>query len=204
MSRLQERLDLLRVIKSMAELPPEKEKILVIDAAQVPTNWQLGIGTDDFVPRWLEAMEDQIREIPNLWVLSSTGVDQRSWASEGLGQTAFSYYLIDALAWSRGRWRRPTQFEGSPQSRSEAGAVLGLECGGAVQEAVLLPRPRPNQGGEKTGRPAGDEGRKRSPPAGQPVRSCWPPYPVSRPRRLRNPSINSFAPRGVSSRNLTR
>ena len=85
MSRLQERLDLLRVIKSMAELPPEKEKILVIDAAQVPTNWQLGMMHNHFA-RWLEAMEDQIREIPNLWVLSSTGVDQGLWPRKASGK----------------------------------------------------------------------------------------------------------------------
>ncbi len=92
----EDRLELSHVIQSMGQLPPEKRKILVLEGAQVPANWQLGMLHNDFARR-LSDLEPEIKKIENLWVLSAADIDQRCWVSEGLGRTVFSHYLIEAL-----------------------------------------------------------------------------------------------------------
>jgi hypothetical protein len=148
MAGTRDRFDLRQVIKSLDELSPEKEKILVIEGAQVPSNWQLGMLHDDFARR-LEEMdrEGDIRSVRNLWVLSAAGVDQRCWASEGLGRTVFCHYLIEAL---RGR----AVGDDGRLSLHGLHRYLGLnvrnwvwKARGAVQEPVLLPRARPESEG---------------------------------------------------------
>src|SRR5262249_12961356 len=138
--------DLGEVIKSLAELPHDKEKILVIEGAMVPANWQLGMLHNDFARR-LDDLEGEIKEVPNLWVLSAADVDQRCWASEGLGRTVFVHYLIEAL---RGR------AVGGDGRLSLHGLhrYLALNVRNwvwnareAIQEPVLLPRARPESGG---------------------------------------------------------
>ena len=61
MARPEERLELSHVIESMAKLPPEKQKILVLEAVQAPSNWRLGMLHNDFARR-LEDLEPEIRD----------------------------------------------------------------------------------------------------------------------------------------------
>ncbi len=89
-------LDLKDVIASMAKLPAEQNKILVLEGAEVPTAWRLGMVHNDFA-RQLKELEPEIEKVRNLWVLSGCDVNQRCWASEALGRTIFTHYLIEAL-----------------------------------------------------------------------------------------------------------
>ena len=76
----------------------------------------------------------------NLWVLSGSDVDQRCWASEGLGRSAFVHYIIEAL---RGK---AAGSDGRLTLDELHGYVLknvrnwAWDARGAIQEPVLLPR----------------------------------------------------------------
>ena len=157
MARPEERLDLVHVIKSMGKLPPEKQKILVLEAAQVQSNWRLGMLHNDFARR-LEGLEPEIRKVQNLWVLSAAGVDQRCWTSEGLGHTVFGHYLLEALrGQAAGRDGRLTldQLRRYLSTNVRNWVWNARE---AIQEPVLLP------GGRRPSRSKGEvEGPKQSP-----------------------------------------
>ena len=145
----------------MAELPPEKQKILVLEATQVPSNWHLGMLRNDFARR-LDALEDKVSKVPNLWVLSGARVDQRCWASEGLGRTVFSHYLIEALQGrAAGYDGRLEPGRASPLCL-EAGAELGLEHTWCHSGACSLASGKRNSDrGENDGEPRGQEGHER-------------------------------------------
>jgi hypothetical protein len=139
MKRPEDRLEMKRVIDSMKELPAEKQKILIVEGAQVPADWRLGMLHNDF-PRRLKELEPEIRSVRNLWVLSGCDVDQQCWVSEGLGRTVFSHYIIEAL---RGRNAagpdgRLTLAELHHYVRENV-RKWALEARGALQEPVLLP-----------------------------------------------------------------
>jgi hypothetical protein len=89
-------LDLKDVIASMGKLRPEQNKILVLEGAEVPAAWRLGMVHNDFA-RKLKELEPEIEKVPNLWVLSGCNENQRCWASEALGRTIFTHYIIEAL-----------------------------------------------------------------------------------------------------------
>ncbi|WP_165227180.1 hypothetical protein [Aquisphaera insulae] len=133
-----DRLDLAHVIKSMAELPPDQNKILVLEGALVPADWRLGMLYNDFARR-LEALEPEIRRVKNLWVLSGCDVDQQCWASEGLGRSAFFHYIIQALQ------DRTINSGGRLDLKSLHEYVRrnvrnwAWNARGAIQEPVLLP-----------------------------------------------------------------
>ncbi len=140
MSSAEERLDLAHVIDSMRKLPSNKQKILVVEGAQIPANWQLGMMHNDFARR-LQDLEPEIQAVENLWVLSAADIDQRCWVSEGLGRTVFSHFIIDGL---RGK------AAGSDGSLTLAGLYAYVrenvrnwvwKAREAIQEPVLLPRP---------------------------------------------------------------
>jgi hypothetical protein len=90
------RLRLTRVLDRLAELPKDKNKLLILDATQVTAYWPLGILHNDFA-RKLEELEPRIAEIPNLLVFSASGLDQRSWVCEEWGTSVFSHFLIEGL-----------------------------------------------------------------------------------------------------------
>jgi hypothetical protein len=90
------RLRLHDVLDRLAKL--EKKKIvLILDATQVPANWQLGMLHNDFA-RKLHKVSERIEQIPNLVVLSSSDIDQRSWVSEEWRQTVFTHYILEGLS----------------------------------------------------------------------------------------------------------
>jgi hypothetical protein len=140
MERPAERLDLSTVIESMKKLPAQKQKILVLEPAQVADDWRLGMLHNDFASR-LEQLEPEIRQVDNLWVLSACDVDQRCWASEGLGRTVFSHFLIEGLQGkAAGRDGQLTLAELHKYVRDKVRDWV-WEARGAIQEPVLLPRP---------------------------------------------------------------
>jgi hypothetical protein len=148
MTRPEEGLDLRKVIDSMKELPPDKPKVLVLDGALVPADWRLGMLHNDFA-RELKNLEPEIKKVRNLWVLSSCGPDQRSWASEGLGRTVFGHYLIEALS---GKAAGP---EGLTLAKLHSYLSANVRkwvwnARGAIQEPMLLPEP-PARGGRDSG-----------------------------------------------------
>ena len=135
-----ERLDLAKVIESMNKLPKTKQKVLILEPAQASENWRLGMLHNDFAGR-LERLEPEIRKIDNLWVLSACDVDQRCWASEGLGRTVFSHFLIEGL---RGKAAGPDgqlTLAGLHKYVRDSVRDWVWDARGAIQEPVLLPRP---------------------------------------------------------------
>ena len=59
MKRPEDRLDMRKLIASMNELPAEKTKILVVEGAQVESDWRLGMLHNDFARR-LKELEPEI------------------------------------------------------------------------------------------------------------------------------------------------
>ena len=149
-----DRLDVKTVIESMKKLPPEQNKILVLEGAQVAADWRSGMLYNDFARR-LQDLEPEIRNVKNLWVLSGCDVDQQCWSSEGLGQTVFSHYVIEALRGeAAGPDRRLTLTELHDYVFKKV-RNWAWNARGAIQEPVLLPRESAGPG--KT---AGDPNRR--------------------------------------------
>ena len=149
-----DRLDVKTVIESMKKLPPEQNKILVLEGAQVAADWRSGMLYNDFARR-LQDLEPEIRNVKNLWVLSGCDVDQQCWSSEGLGQTVFSHYVIEALRGeAAGPDRRLTLAELHDYVLKNV-RNWAWNARGAIQEPVLLPRESAGPG--KT---AGDPNRR--------------------------------------------
>jgi hypothetical protein len=80
----------------LGELPSDTPKLLLLDVTQVSAHWPLGELHNDFA-RALENLDQRINAIPNLVVISSSGVDQRSWVSPEWGQTYFAHFVIEGL-----------------------------------------------------------------------------------------------------------
>jgi hypothetical protein len=78
------------------KVPPEKKKVLILDATQVPADWSLGMLQNGFA-RALNDLSKQIEAIPNLVVLSASDADERSWGSEELRKTVFTHFVIEGL-----------------------------------------------------------------------------------------------------------
>src|SRR5262249_41284366 len=159
----EDRLDMRKVIASMKELPAEKAKILVVEGAQVPDDWRLGMLHNDFVRR-LKELEPEIRDVPNLWVLSGSDEDQPGWASEGLGRASFGYYVAEALrgggaAGPDGRLSLEELYRYVRHNvRRWAWAARG-----AIQEPILLPAPTGGAAGSAAGGGAASGPARRDP-----------------------------------------
>jgi hypothetical protein len=142
-------LDLEAVIESLGELEPIKHKILVLDGAIVPADWRLGMLHNDFAGA-LRRLEPKIRKVPNLWVLSSCSVDQRSWASEELGSTAFLHYVCSALRGEADRSGRQLTLGTLYNFVRARVRKWAWNARGALQEPMLLPDPKAEGGSDKT------------------------------------------------------
>jgi hypothetical protein len=90
------RLYVTRILERLKKLPRHRNIVLVFDATQVTAHWPLGLLNNDF-PRELEKLTDQVAAMPNLIVISASGIDQRSWTSPELRKTIFAHYLIEGL-----------------------------------------------------------------------------------------------------------
>lgn len=90
------RLRLTAILDRLAHLPSDVNKVLILDATQIESDWTLGMVHNDFA-RELAALEPRVLAIPRLVVLSASDTDQRSWACDSLGKTIFATALIDGL-----------------------------------------------------------------------------------------------------------
>jgi hypothetical protein len=91
-----DRLRLETVLDALAQLPAEKNKLLVLDTTGLDAWWQLGMLQNDFA-RALRGMEERIRQVPNLVVLCASDAGQRSWTDPGRGTTVFAHYFLRGL-----------------------------------------------------------------------------------------------------------
>src|SRR5256885_1528373 len=70
------RLYLTRILERLKRLSQHRNIVLVFDATQITAHWPLGMLHSDFAGE-LEKLNDQIAAMPNLIVISASGVDQR-------------------------------------------------------------------------------------------------------------------------------
>lgn len=90
------RIRLADVLDVLASLPADKNKVLILDATTVASNWQLGMLHNDFA-RQLERLAPRIESIAGLVVLASSDIDQRSWTCPELRRTIYFHYIIEGL-----------------------------------------------------------------------------------------------------------
>ena len=209
MAQPSDRIELANVIKSMGKLPADKQKILVLEAAQVTSNWWLGMLHNDFARRLAE-LEPEIRKIPNLWVYSAAGVDQRCWSSEGLQQTIFGHYLIEALRGQATRDDSRLTLAALDRYVSSSVKKWVWSARGTIQQPVLLPGAWKAVRGEGTSQPArapadepakapADEQTAGAKSPGGPIVSSWRRFPLHLPQALENLPIRTCGPPGTHS-----
>ncbi len=137
----QNRIRLKDVLDTLGTLPAEKNKVLILDATTVASNWELGMLHNDFA-RQLELLTPQIESIPRLVVMAACDADQRSWTSPELRRTIYFHFIIEGL---RGG-ARDTENDGRidawelHQYVSRQVQRWTLANRGVLQTPVLLPR----------------------------------------------------------------
>lgn len=89
-------LRLKEVLDELGKLDPKKNKLLILDATQLTAIPTQGILRNDFA-RALVGMEEELKKVPNLLVLSASDRDQRSWVSDEFGHSVFAHFLIEGL-----------------------------------------------------------------------------------------------------------
>lgn len=143
------RLRLTEVLDRLAELPAEKNKLLFLDATQISANWQLGMLHNDFA-RQLNLLDSRIAEIPNLVVIGSSNVEQRSWVCQQWRQTVFAHFVIEG-------------FKGAARDRRNDGRIDVWDLYRFTRDSVAT-WVRANRGAEQTPvlLPSGDLGRQRA------------------------------------------
>lgn len=134
------RLRIQAVIDRFGQLPPGRQKLLILDATQCPAFPDLGLVHNDFAAA-VEELNDAVARVPNLVVYMSTGADQRSWACPEWGTTTFARFLDEGLkgAADANHDRRVNGWElveyVSPRVRDWA-----RDHRAALQSPVLLPQ----------------------------------------------------------------
>ena len=93
---LKDKLPVREILQGLAELPADKQKLLIFDAAFQPSSYAHGFLHNDFA-RGLKALDAEIEKIPNLVVIASADADQRSWVSEELRQPIFGHFVNQAV-----------------------------------------------------------------------------------------------------------
>jgi hypothetical protein len=175
---VEDRIRVETVLARLAELPSGRNKLLIFDATAPSEMRSAGMLVNDFA-RALAGLEEQIRAVPNLVVLSSSDVDQRSQASADGRTTLFGQHLLVGLRQGRsrpdGRLNAWQLFQHVRQHVEEDTRRLR----GATQTPVLLPR----DGGEARARAIpltfqfeeGDE--EPAPSEAEPaIRDAWASY----------------------------
>lgn len=117
---LEEVLDALKEVKA-------KNKVLILEPAQMTAHWSSGMLANDFVGE-LKKLEDRILK-ENLVVLCASDVSQRSWPSAQSGLTVFTDFLTKGL-------------QGAADEKKEGGngngRVTALELATYVQKNVPI------------------------------------------------------------------
>ena len=132
-----------QVLARLGELPRSKNKLLILDATGLTAMASAGMLANDFA-RALDGLEENIRAVPNLVVLASSDVDQRSWPTNDRRTTLFSRHVLEGLREGThqraGRLNAWQLYQQVRQRVQEDAQLLR----GAIQTPVLLPR----EGGE--------------------------------------------------------
>ena len=76
-------------------VPDQVQKLLILDAGRIASNWGAGILYNAFAERLPEVLGEL--RVPNLAVLNSTGPGQTAWASPELGGSVFGHFLSRAM-----------------------------------------------------------------------------------------------------------
>ncbi len=76
---------------------PCSQKLLILDATQVPTFWPLGQLHNDFTRALQDDLKQKIGEVDGLVVLCASSPDQQSWVSDGWQMSTFSHAVIEGL-----------------------------------------------------------------------------------------------------------
>jgi hypothetical protein len=90
-----------RLVELFAEAPSTK-KLLILDAAQVGSDRNLGVFANGFVARLKSYLETN--PVPGLAVLSSCAPGQIGWVSETDTSSVFGYYVAQGLAGAASDW----------------------------------------------------------------------------------------------------
>lgn len=86
---------LLDVVRQ-SELPPDVNKLIILDANRMLMNWNIGLLENSFAARLEQVVADA--NIPNLVILNSAGPGQRGWSAPELQGSVFGHYLRRGLA----------------------------------------------------------------------------------------------------------
>ncbi len=141
-----DRLRMTEVLGLFRGLPRSKKKVLILDATGMPYHWELGMLRNEFA-RELKKLEPEIKKVPNFVVISASDEDQRSWASDAWGRTAFLHFLTRALGGEAGRSPTlPGRLRGGRVNLEQVFDYLAvhvrnwaaIHCG-APQEPLILP-----------------------------------------------------------------
>jgi len=89
----QQRLE--KLFDQLKLLPRETRKLLILDTAQAPADWELGMVNNDFVRAFRQ--EPRLKEVENLVVLLASDDDQRSWQSEEWRRSIFAHYVVEGM-----------------------------------------------------------------------------------------------------------
>ena len=84
------------LLDQLGRLPANKQKLLIVDAMHASAFAELGLVHNDFAAA-VEEMDSEIAAVPNLAVLLSSGVDERSWISPEWGTSAFAHFALAGL-----------------------------------------------------------------------------------------------------------
>ncbi len=132
------RLRLSTVVQALkAKEIANKNKVLILDGTQLADHWPLGMLHNDFA-RTLEALQPDLARIPNLWILSASGPDERSWSYDDAAQSVFAHFVVEGLTGAAtGRDNRVNLQELVDYVRKNVQEWVATHRG-AVQVPVLL------------------------------------------------------------------
>jgi hypothetical protein len=86
-------------------------KLVIVDPVQTTNYWPIGAVHNDFV-RKLRDQESAIKSVPNLVIICSCDVDQRSWVSDEWGQSAFAHFVLEGMRGAAGSSGRDVTVQG--------------------------------------------------------------------------------------------
>ena len=133
-----DRLRLTDVLETLASLPPSQNKVLILDATRLEYLFELGMINNQFAEQ-LETLEQRIRGIPRLVVISASGVNEKSWVDRSSNESVFLRALINRMIVPRSKGGRLSlgQLVESVSQDVEDWVWSHRE---ALQRPVLLPR----------------------------------------------------------------
>lgn len=143
------RLRLTTVLDRLAKLPPQKQKVLLLDSTQMMANWRLGVLANNFAAQ-LKEIEPRILAVPNLVVLCASDEGQRSWVCDEWRRTIYSHYVIEGLKGAASDMENDGRINAWELHRFVQANVSGwVQANRAASQTPLL-------------LPAGEEGRRRA------------------------------------------